>query len=357
MEDSMVLCHHGIKGQKWGTRNGPPYPLNDSDHSSSEKKAARGGSSGGDSSKKKKIRHPKIDIFKKKRKSSHRELTDEEKENLKTAAIGVGAGLATGAAIAGGLYLAQRHSAAGMRYMATVVKKGTTIQTLSTDPNRINRGRQFYTNIKKKDAKVYEGGFTKKLSADYKIKAKVKDDMYIAEKSVGKEQFNKLMREDPEFRKGVKSLTKELSKSDANKNYHFNGDYDKFNAMVLPVADSKKSYGQKAKPLTDKYYGKLEKLGYSGIEDARDRRYQQSIRSESSTIIFNKDKIGDIKVESLDKDSISKARKYANNRTNALKWKNDYQNNVQLGAAFTTGSIAGGVAANEVNKRKKNNGR
>lgn len=21
------LCHHGIKGQKWGTRNGPPYPL------------------------------------------------------------------------------------------------------------------------------------------------------------------------------------------------------------------------------------------------------------------------------------------------------------------------------------------
>lgn len=23
------LCHHGIKGQKWGVRNGPPYPLND----------------------------------------------------------------------------------------------------------------------------------------------------------------------------------------------------------------------------------------------------------------------------------------------------------------------------------------
>ena len=21
------LCHHGIKGQKWGKRNGPPYPL------------------------------------------------------------------------------------------------------------------------------------------------------------------------------------------------------------------------------------------------------------------------------------------------------------------------------------------
>ena len=33
------LSHHGILGQKWGKRNGPPYPLGSSDHSSSEKKA------------------------------------------------------------------------------------------------------------------------------------------------------------------------------------------------------------------------------------------------------------------------------------------------------------------------------
>lgn len=26
----LELYHHGIKGQKWGVRNGPPYPLNDS---------------------------------------------------------------------------------------------------------------------------------------------------------------------------------------------------------------------------------------------------------------------------------------------------------------------------------------
>lgn len=32
------LCHHGIKGQRWGVMNGPPYPLNESDKSSSEKK-------------------------------------------------------------------------------------------------------------------------------------------------------------------------------------------------------------------------------------------------------------------------------------------------------------------------------
>lgn len=37
--NSNTLAHHGILGQRWGKRNGPPYPLGASEHSSSEKKA------------------------------------------------------------------------------------------------------------------------------------------------------------------------------------------------------------------------------------------------------------------------------------------------------------------------------
>ena len=35
------LYHHGILGQRWGQTNGPPYPLDPSDHSAAERKAMR----------------------------------------------------------------------------------------------------------------------------------------------------------------------------------------------------------------------------------------------------------------------------------------------------------------------------
>ena len=35
----LFLMHHGILGQRWGKKNGPPYPLGAGDHSASEKKA------------------------------------------------------------------------------------------------------------------------------------------------------------------------------------------------------------------------------------------------------------------------------------------------------------------------------
>ena len=39
VREELYLMHHGIAGQKWGKRNGPPYPLAAGAHSASEKKA------------------------------------------------------------------------------------------------------------------------------------------------------------------------------------------------------------------------------------------------------------------------------------------------------------------------------
>ena len=33
------LSHHGIMGQKWGIRNGPPYPLGGGDYTKAEREA------------------------------------------------------------------------------------------------------------------------------------------------------------------------------------------------------------------------------------------------------------------------------------------------------------------------------
>lgn len=35
------LRHHGILGQKWGKKNGPPYPLGGGDYTVTEQKAIR----------------------------------------------------------------------------------------------------------------------------------------------------------------------------------------------------------------------------------------------------------------------------------------------------------------------------
>lgn len=50
------LCHHGILKQKWGVRNGPPYPLSYGAHTAAQKKANPKSVIGGDSTKIKKKR-------------------------------------------------------------------------------------------------------------------------------------------------------------------------------------------------------------------------------------------------------------------------------------------------------------
>lgn len=103
------LYHHGILGQRWGKKNGPPYPLGASDHSSSEKKAGW----------RKSLDNPES----KKTTSKRKGLTDKQKTAIK-----VGVGLVAAALVAYGGYKLYK-SDIGQRLVSNVLKKKTSIPT------------------------------------------------------------------------------------------------------------------------------------------------------------------------------------------------------------------------------------
>lgn len=83
------IQHHGILGQRWGKKNGPPYPLGVSDHSASEKKAGWRKSLSKSEVDKTDNKHYNKDDGDKKKFS----LTDKQKKAIAIGAAAVASGL------------------------------------------------------------------------------------------------------------------------------------------------------------------------------------------------------------------------------------------------------------------------
>lgn len=96
------LAHHGIKGQKWGVENGPPYPLGSGDHNASERKAGWRSSlkKSSDKNNKKASRGDEENSDKKKK----FQLTDKQKKYIK-----IGVGVTAGILAAYGGYELYKH--------------------------------------------------------------------------------------------------------------------------------------------------------------------------------------------------------------------------------------------------------
>ena len=145
-----ALAHHGIKGMRWGKRNGPPYPLDPSDHSAAEKKANNGRYSQGV-------------------KQNRGGKMDEEKKKKIKRAIAIGAGVAGAAALtAGGIYLAKNPNVAkaaitGARDLAV---GGAKALKSSAKVGKI-KNQAFKNNAK---AQIAKGWQNKKSSAAERLK-------------------------------------------------------------------------------------------------------------------------------------------------------------------------------------------
>jgi hypothetical protein len=97
------IYHHGILGQKWGKRNGPPYPLGAGDHSAFERKAGWKKNLDGKNPKEYNKANRSKETSSNKRMNNksneHEGLTDKQKKAIKVGAVLVGAALVTGGAV------------------------------------------------------------------------------------------------------------------------------------------------------------------------------------------------------------------------------------------------------------------
>lgn len=149
------LCHHGVKGQEWGVRNGPPYPL-------------KGGT-----------------------------YTDNSKHKT---------------------YKESRffkNSRNNKKHFDKTISKGTVLQTLSFDKDRTTKGDMFYAAYTPVDKRSYETIFDGTIDEDvldtngnvigkgsfyrYKIKNEAIKDIKVASEDSGVDAFVELYTSDNDF--------------------------------------------------------------------------------------------------------------------------------------------------------------
>lgn len=281
------IWHHGIAGQKWGKRNGPPYPLDAEDHSVAEKKAGYQKSikPSGVADKIKKVPQTlgknwveSTSLQYQQQYGLSKEAADEKAkkagETMKKVLIGAGICAAVGLTVWG----IQTYRKTNMDQ---VISAGTTIQTLSANKDRLNVGEAFYTNFKKSDIAIYEGNFG---WGKYAIQATFGNDVKVASPKTGNQVFKELIKNNSEFKENYDRLSETLFKGSKD---WYGSDYNVFNAMMLPLDENSAKRPKEAKAVQKIFYDELKKKGYGGVLDVNDSFFS-TLRGDSPTIIFDK---------------------------------------------------------------------
>lgn len=251
------LYHHGIRNQKWGVRNGPPYPLRGGDYSPAEKRAIL-----------------------------------EERKNA--------------------------HSIYNKKHFDTVIKEGTTTRTLSWDKDRTKNTDMYYATYDSRDKNQYMAMFNRKtlvkdLDDDgnvvrsgrfykYKIDNVASKDIKVASEDSGTEVFLDLYKNSRDFYNYVTDPDRMESKFVANK-YKFKGYRDARSALER-VRQSDKPAEQDVRtiyrtfnyviPNNDAdtvkqraaFFNGLKSKGYGAVLDTNDAIYG-GFKANAPVIVFD----------------------------------------------------------------------
>lgn len=262
------LAHHGILGQKWGTRNGPPYPLRGGDYTESEKKA----------------------IYKKRK---------------------------------------QRNSIYNKKHFDEVLQADKkTLSTLSYDENRTKGTDMFYATHDIFDKHQYNALFNRPIPKEqydengnkigtgmclkYRIDNSLKSDIKVASEDSGAEAFRQLYKKDRDFYNFVNDKDRMQSYFVEDK-YKFKGyreardvldklkkdnyvptaeDLQKVYRMfnyVIPYAGDARG-GKDVLTQRTKFFKALKESGYGAVLDTNDAIYG-GFKAKSPVIVFDMEQI------------------------------------------------------------------
>lgn len=238
---NLYLKHHGIRGQKWGKRNGPPYPLDQSSYTSYEKKFR---------------------------------FSDKQKKFLKTLAISIGITAAVGV----GAYYVNRYR--NMNF-DKVLKSGTNIQHMS---KRIDDmlNEPFYASYLKNDNKVYSSNDAFGRRWNRKMIIQSSQNLNIAGKKTTKKAFGEWMKNHPEYLETINQVGIDFSnKHDVDHAYFV------FNRNLI-------SPDKSFKEARDSFFKYLGDKGYDAVHDINDQ-FQSGV--VAPIYIFNS--LGDLKIKDI----------------------------------------------------------
>ena len=265
------LYHHGILNQKWGVRNGPPYPLRGGSYSQAEKRA----------------------IYKQRK---------------------------------------ARNSIYNKRHFDEVLsKEKTTLSTLSYDQNRTKDTDMFYATHDFFDKHQYNALFNKKapqpvydengnnigtgMFMKYRINNSIKSDMKVASEDSAAKIFSDLYSEDRDFYNFVTDSKRMSSYYDESKRYMFKGyreadkalkkiqrgnstpsadDLQKIYRMfnyVIPYDGAGNARSSKDM-LTQrtKFFNACKEAGYGAVLDTNDAIYG-GFKAKSPVIVFDMEQV------------------------------------------------------------------
>lgn len=265
-----ILVHHGILGQKWGSRNGPPYPLSGGRYTVTEKRKIY------------RVRHKKNSIYNKK-------------------------------------------------HFDTILNKDKTVlTTLSYDKNRTRNTDMFYAAHTKLDKHQYNALFNRKISTPiydqegndigtgesykFKINNRIAGDMKVASEDSAAKAFLKLYIEDRDFYNFVTDNSRMISHFVEDK-YKFKGYreaketldklkkpnytptdtdiqtiYRMFNYVLPSDAGGHQKAANDVRTQRAKFFDILKQDGYGAVLDTNDAIYG-GFKTTSPVIVFDMNQV------------------------------------------------------------------